>query len=123
MTESKRNLQSFFITYIIAIVFLLRSLDFMNLNPEISSEDRSKWTEIMLQYSFDESDWFNARKSLLDLLESNNRMASEDALLSYISCCAEAAGCAYLTPLLKDSVNDFYQQYGMDQSVPKKSIS
>ena len=123
MTESKRNLQSFFITYIIATVFLFHRVGFMDLNPEISSEDQKKWTEIMLQHSFEESDWFNARKSLLDLLESNNRMASEDALLSYISCCAEAAGCAYPTPLLTDSVNDFYQQYGMDQSEPKKFIS
>jgi hypothetical protein len=95
----------------------------MDLNPEISSEDQEKWTEIMLQHSFEESDWFNARKSLLDLLESNNRMASEDALLSYISCCAEAAGSAYPTPVLTDSVYDFYLQYGMDQSKPKKSIS
>jgi hypothetical protein len=77
----------------------------------------------MLQHSFEESDWFNARKSLLDLLESNNRRATEDALLSYISCCAEAMGHAYPTPLLVDTVNDFYQQYGMDQSEPKKSIS
>lgn len=123
MTESKRNLQSFFITYIIATVFLFHSLNFMDLDPEISSEDRNKWTEIMLQHSFEESDWFNARKSLLDLLESNNRRATEDALLSYISCCAEAMGHAYPTPLLVDSVNDFYHQYGMDQSEPKKSIS
>ena len=123
MTESKRNLQSFSITYIIATVFLFHRFDFTDLNPEISSEDQEKWTEIMLQHSFEESDWFNARKSLLDLLESNNRRATEDALLSYISCCAEARGHAYPTPLLVDTVNDFYQQYGMDQSEPKKSIS
>jgi hypothetical protein len=95
----------------------------MHSTDEISIEDKKKWTEIMLQHSFDESDWFNARKALLHLLESNNRIASEDALLSYISCCAEAVGSGYPTPLLTDSVNDFYQQYGMDKSKPKKSIS
>ncbi len=79
--------------------------------PEIK-----KWGEKMLQHSFDEEEWFVARDSLLRILSSEKKNADEQALRSYISCCAEAVGGTFPLPSLSDSVIEFYHQYGMESA-------
>ena len=66
--------------------------------------------------SYDSDDWNEAREQLLQLLKIDQRNASEADLRSYLSCCAESVGFVHPLPDLKDTVNDFYLRYGMENS-------
>ena len=88
----------------------------MNSFLGLNETERKKWSEIMLQHSFEESEWIEARISLNRLLSKDSKTADEAAFRSYISCCAEAISGSYSIPNLKDIVSDFYKQYGMESA-------
>ena len=116
MRESKRNLHSFYTRYIFAQKSISRYFGFMDLNSELNQTEQKKWGEVMLQHSFDEEDWIKARSTLIKLLLNDRKVADEEAIRSYISCCAEATSGTYPLPRLVDLVTDFYSQYGMDSA-------
>lgn len=82
----------------------------------LSKSEIEKWGDKMLQYSFDEEEWFVARDTLIRILSSDQMNADESSIRSYLSCCAEAVGGTFPLPTLSDSVVEFYQQYGMDSA-------
>ena len=88
----------------------------MEFNKEIDKVDLKEWGEVMLQHSFDQDEWIEARITLLNLLSSDQKVAKESAIRSYLSCCAEAVGATHPLPSLKDSLIELYQQYGMEES-------
>ena len=88
----------------------------MDWKKELSATELNKWAEVMLQHSFDEEDWGYARTSLLKLLSSDQKTAQENAIRSYLSCCAESEGATHPLPSLQESVIDLYQRYGMDEA-------
>jgi len=45
--------------------------------------------------------------------------ASESAIRSYISCCAEAVSGGHPLPNLSTTLKDFYQKYGMESAGPE----
>lgn len=83
---------------------------------ELSKDELKKWGEVMLQHSFDQEEWSEARVALVNLLILDQKVAKESAIRSYISCCAEAVGATHPLPSLQESVIELYQQYGMDES-------
>jgi len=94
----------------------------MDLNSELNQTEQKKWVEVMLQHPFDEEDWIKARSSLIKLLSDDFKVADEEAIRSYISCCAESLSGTYPLPHLVDLVSDFYNQYGME-SAGKRQIN
>jgi hypothetical protein len=52
----------------------------------------------------------------LKLLSSDRKTAKENAIRSYLSCCAESVGATHPLPSLQESVIELYQQYGMDEA-------
>ena len=92
----------------------------MNWLEEFSPKEQKLWQEIMLSHSFGTEEWGAAREMLKLILENDFRQASEDSIRSYISCCADSLGSINPLPDLKDVVSEFYEQYGMDNSIPIK---
>ena len=88
----------------------------MDRKENLSKSEIEKWGDKMLQYSFDEEEWFVARDTLIRILSSDQLHADESSIRSYLSCCAEAVGGTFPLPTLSDSVVEFYQQYGMDSA-------
>ena len=88
----------------------------MEWNQDLSKDELIEWGEVMLQHSFDQEEWLEARVALVNLLILDQKVAKESAIRSYISCCAEAVGATHPLPSLKESVIELYQQYGMDES-------
>ena len=88
----------------------------MGWDVKMSLEERKKWGEEILQHSFDENEWQQARSTLLNLLASENLHAEENSIRSYISCCAEAVGSSYPLPSLEKTVIEFFQEHGMDNA-------
>ena len=88
----------------------------MDRKENLSKSEIEKWGDKMLQYSFDEEEWFVARDTLIRILSSDQMHADENSIRSYLSCCAEAVGGTFPLPTLSDSVVEFYQQYGMDSA-------
>ena len=88
----------------------------MNWMEKLDSEETKAWQELMIHYAYDSDDWNEAREQLLQLLKIDHRDASEADLRSYLSCCAESVGSVHPLPDLKDTVNDFYLRYGMENS-------
>ena len=91
----------------------------MDMNLELNQIEQKKWGDVMLQHSFDEEDWNKARSSLIKLLLNDRKVADEEAIRSYISCCAESLSGTYPLPHLVDLVSDFYSQYGMESARKK----
>ena len=88
----------------------------MNWLEKLVSEETKAWQELMVDYPYDSDDWNEAREQLLQLLKIDQRNSSEADLRSYLSCCAETVGSVHPLPDLKDTVNDFYLRYGMENS-------
>lgn len=86
----------------------------MDCIKKLDGAELEKWGEVMLQHSFDEEEWMEARISLIKLLSSEQKNAKENAIRSYLSCCAEAVGGTHPLPSLEESVVEFYKQYGME---------
>ena len=99
--------------------FLTTYLLIMNSISELYKEEQAEWHEIMLAHTYDFQDWDLARSCLLKLLHHQNQVASESAVRSYISCCAEAVSGTYPLPSLTTTVEDFYQKYGMESAEPE----
>ena len=55
------------------------------------------------------------------LLKNDLRNSSEESIRSYIACCAEASGAVHPLPDLKNVVEEFYGQYGMENSTSIES--
>ncbi len=85
-------------------------------DSKINNDERRKWVEVILQHPFDEDDWYDARISLIKLLSLDEKYADEDAIRSYICCCAEATSGSFPLPTLKDLVNEFYNEFGMESA-------
>ena len=88
----------------------------MNWMEKLDPEDTKAWQELMVDYPYDSDDWNEAREQLLQILKNDQRNASEADMRSYLSCCAETVGSVNPLPDLKDTVNDFYLRYGMENS-------
>lgn len=86
---------------------------------ELSKEEQAMWHEVMLAHSYDFQDWDQSRSSLLKLLHHQKQTASESAIRSYISCCAEAVSGGHPLPNLSTTLEDFYQKYGMESAGPE----
>ena len=113
---SKRNLKTFLKRNQFAHGSTFGYAFGMELNKEIDKDELKEWGEVMLQHSFDQDEWIEARITLLNLLSSDQKVAKESAIRSYLSCCAEAVGTTHPLPSLKDSLIELYQQYGMEES-------
>ena len=83
--------------------------------------EQKLWQDTMLDHSYDYEEWGEARKFLKLLLKKDLRDSSEESIRSYIACCAEASGGVHPLPDLKNVVEEFYGQYGMDNSTPIES--
>ena len=81
---------------------------------KLSKEEQAEWHEVMLAHPYDFQDWDQARSCLRKLLHQQNKTATESAVRSYVSCCAEALAGGYPLPNLSTTIEDFYQEYGME---------
>ena len=88
---------------------------------KISADQAKFWQDIMLDHSYDYEEWGEARDLLKLLLKKDLMNSSEGSIRSYIACCAEASGGVHPLPDLKNVVEEFYGQYGMENSTPIKS--
>lgn len=88
----------------------------MNSISQLSQEEQKAWYETMTEHSFDELEWEDARKTLLRLLDQENRQAEEAAIRAYVSCCAEAVSGSMPLPSLSSIVEDFFSRYGMEEA-------
>ena len=80
--------------------------------------EQKLWQDTMLDHSYDDEEWGEARDLLKLLLKNDLRNSSEGSIRSYIACCAEASGGVHPLPELKQVVEEFYRQYGMENSTP-----
>ena len=83
---------------------------------KIPADQAKIWQDIMLDHSYDYEEWGEARECLKLLLKNDLRNSSESSIRSYIACCAEASGNVHPLPELKQVVEEFYGQYGMENS-------
>ena len=88
---------------------------------KISADQAKIWQDTMLDHSYDYEEWGEARGHLKLLLKNDLRDSAEESIRSYIACCAEASGAAHPLPELKQVVEEFYGQYGMENSTSIKS--
>ena len=83
---------------------------------ELEEEEQEAWTNMMKDHAYDEDEWNQARLQLHRLLKEESKQATEQATRSYLSCCAESSGSVHPLPDLSTIVEEFYRQYGMDNS-------
>ena len=83
---------------------------------KLDSKNARAWEELMVDYLYDLDDRNEARVHLLQLLKNDQRNASESDLRAYLSCCAESAGSVHPIPELKETVEEFYSRFGMENS-------
>ena len=83
--------------------------------------EQKLWQDIMLDHSYDYEEWGEARDLLKLLLKKDLMNSSEGSIRSYIACCAEASGGVHPLPELKQVVEEFYGQFGMENSTPIES--
>ena len=88
---------------------------------KIPADQAKIWQDTMLDHSYDYEEWGEARAHLKLLLKNDLRDSAEDSIRSYIACCAEASGSVPPLPDLKNVVEEFYGQYGMENSTPIES--
>ena len=85
-------------------------------------DDQAKiWQDTMLDHSYDYEEWGEARECLKLLLKNDLRDSGEESIRSYIACCAESVGSVHPLPDLTDIVEEFYGQYGMENSTSIES--
>ena len=63
-----------------------------------------------------------SKECLKLLLKNDLRNSSEESIRSYIACCAEASGGVHPLPELKQVVEEFYGQYGMENSTSLEKL-
>jgi len=88
----------------------------MNLISELPQNQRDAWYECMLNHAYEAKDWENARQHLFHLLKKDEKRAEEMAVLSYVSCCAEAVSATLPLPDFSATLEDFYRRYGMESA-------
>ena len=88
----------------------------VNWLSKMNEEDASAWGETMLAHSFDQTEWKESRNRLLELLQADGKAATENAIRSYLCCCAESAGGAQPLRSLLCLVEELYAEYGMESS-------
>ena len=91
----------------------------MNVLSTLPQDDQQAWSETMLNYAYDVSEWIDARNRLIELLKEKNLQAEENAIRSYLACCAEAVGSGTPLPSLLSTIEDFYSRYGMEEAGEK----
>ena len=74
------------------------------------------WEELMIDYSYSMEDWQVARDRLLKQLRKDQNQATEKDIRAYLSCCAESLGSVHPLPDLCDTVDEFYERFGMENS-------
>ena len=74
------------------------------------------WEELMIDYSYSMEDWQVARDRLLKRLHNDQKQATEKDIRAYLSCCAESLGSVHPLPDLGDTVDEFYERFGMENS-------
>ena len=90
---------------------------------KLETEETKQWEEVMLSFSFDQEEWNDARTLLLKLLKNDKKRAEEQAIRSYMSCCAESAGNVHPLPALASLVEELYQTYGMENAKEERLVN
>jgi len=90
--------------------------DQMILIPKLPPNERDAWYECMINHAYEAEDWENARQLLVRLLKKDEKRAEEMAILSYVSCCAEAVSATLPLPDFSSTLEDFYLRYGMESA-------
>lgn len=88
----------------------------MILISELPEKERDAWYECMVNHGYEAKDWESARQLLMSLLARDEKQAKEMAILSYISCCAEAVSGTFPLPNFSETLEDFYCRYGMESA-------
>ena len=88
----------------------------MNWLEKLDDSEKKAWEEVMLRHAFDASEWKDADKVLVELLQESDKQADQSSRRAYLDCCAEASGSVQPLPYLPDLVREFYLAYGMDNS-------
>ena len=65
---------------------------------KLDKQESKDWEDMMVSFAFDQEEWTDARTTLIDLLEKDQKKADEEAIRSYLSCCAESAGNSHPLP-------------------------
>ena len=95
----------------------------MNWLEKLDDSEKKAWEEVMLRHAFDASEWEDADKVLVELLQESDKQADQSSRRAYLDCCAEASGSVQPLPYLPDLVREFYLAYGMDNSKASSSGS
>ena len=66
---------------------------------KLDKQESKNWEDMMVSFAFDQVEWTDARTTLIDLLEKDQKKADEEAIRSYLCCCAESAGNSHPLPL------------------------
>jgi len=88
----------------------------MILISKLPPNERDAWYECMINHAYEAEDWENARQLLVRLLKKDEKRADEMAILSYVSCCAEAVSATLPLPDFSSTLEDFYLRYGMESA-------
>ena len=88
----------------------------MDWMKRLDKQESKNWEDMMVSFAFDQEEWTDARTTLIDLLEKDQKKADEEAIRSYLSCCAESAGNSNPLPPLSSLVLELYNSYGMDSA-------
>ena len=88
----------------------------MDWMKKLDKQESKDWEDMMVSFAFDQEEWTDARTTLIDLLEKDQKKADEEAIRSYLSCCAESAGNSNPLPPLSSLVLELYNSYGMDSA-------
>ena len=83
---------------------------------KLDSKNAKAWEELMVDYLYDLDDWNEARCNYCSYLKTIREMPLKSDLRSYLSCCAESAGSVHPIPDLKETVEEFYSRFGMENS-------
>mgnify|MGYP005648272453 FL=1 len=88
----------------------------MDWMKKLDKQESKDWEDMMVSFAFDQEEWTDARTTLIDLLDKDQKKADEEAIRSYLSCCAESAGNSNPLPPLSSLVLELYNSYGMDSA-------
>ena len=88
----------------------------MDWMKRLDKQESKNWEDMMVSFAFDQEEWTDARTTLIDLLEKDQKKAYEQAIRTYLCCCAESAGNSHPLPPLSSLVLELYNSYGMDSA-------
>lgn len=114
--QSKRNEKKMRIFHLLPFRLYSSFKDQMILISKLPPNERDAWYECMINHAYEAEDWENARQLLVRLLKKDKKRAEEMAILSYVSCCAEAVSATLPLPDFSSTLEDFYLRYGMESA-------